>query len=248
MRIVATGVFAVVLASVVFAQNAPRPAFDVVSIKRSSAVEHGGGRSGPQPGGRFVMTNGPTRVLLNTAYKTETNEIFGAPGWVTSDNYDVEARAGHDLSSEELALRLQSLLADRFKLKAHLEKRIRPIYELHVLRSDGVLGPAMRRSAIDCEAQRGVCKTDGGDGVIESNGAWIPAFITWLPYRVGRPVLDKTGLDGYYELKVTWAVNAGDAGPALPTALREQLGLTLVPVDAPMDVLVIDHIERPSEN
>lgn len=220
------------------------PRFEVASVKPSRAVEHGGGSSGLQPGGRFVMTNGPVRVLINWAYPTMTREIVGAPDWVTYDNYDVEARVGHDLPLADLPPLMRSLLADRFKLRAHVETRVRPIYELRVV-TDGKLGPDMMPSSVDCESRRGACATTGGDGVIESNGTSIAAFATWLPYRAGRPVIDKTGLAGNYALRLRYSTKAPDDAPALPTALREQLGLTLKPVDAPMDVVVIDHIERP---
>jgi uncharacterized protein (TIGR03435 family) len=226
-------------------------AFEVVSVKRASALEHGGGSSGLQPGGRFVMTNGPVRVLLNMAYRTPTNELIGAPDWVTYENWDVEARAGRDLQFDELAPLLRHLLADRFKLRAHLETRGRPAYELRMVRADRQLGPAMRPSKMDCESLRGACSTRGelGEGLIESNGISMVRFATWLPARVGRPVFDKTGLDGDYELVLRFATlaDATDA-PSLPTALREQLGLTLEPVDLPTEVLVIDHIERPTAN
>ena len=143
------------------------------------------------------MTNGPVRVLLGWAYAIpQPGEIFGAPDWVTYENYDVEARAGRNLSVAELAPFMRELLAGRFKLEAHIETRIRPVYELHVARADGKLGPAMRPSTVDCDITRGACTTNGGDGVIESNGTTMARFATWLPARVGRQVVDKTGLTG----------------------------------------------------
>jgi uncharacterized protein (TIGR03435 family) len=84
--------------------------------------------------------------------------------------------------------------------------------------------------------------------VIESSGISMMAFVTWLPARAGRPVLDKTGLSGDYELLLKYSVSGADDAPALPTALREQLGLELRPMELPTEVLVIDYIERPSEN
>jgi uncharacterized protein (TIGR03435 family) len=222
--------------------------FEVVSIKRASAIEHGGGSAGPQPGGRFVMTNGPMRVLLNRAYPTATGEIFGAPDWVTYENYDVEARVGRDQPDQDLAPLMRDLLADRLKLRAHLEMRVRPIYELHVASAVRGLGPAMRPSTADCESRRGACSARGGNGVIESNGISMKAFATWLPARVGRPVVDKSGLSGDYELLLKYSTGDTDDAPSILTALREQLGLTLRPMDVPTEVLVIDHIERPSEN
>jgi uncharacterized protein (TIGR03435 family) len=225
-----------------------RPTFEVVSIKRATAIERGGGTAGLQPGGRFVMTNGPARVLINWAYPSVTREIVGAPDWVTYENYDVDARAGGEVSQEQLALMLRSLLADRFKLEAHFETRVRPMYELRVVRADGVLGPGMRLSKTDCEPRPASCTTRGGAGVIDSNGISMAAFITWLPGPLGRPVIDKTGLSGSYELLLRYSpTDSGDL-PSLPTALREQLGLTLEPIQGPIDVLVLDHIERPTPN
>lgn len=76
----------------------------------------------------------------------------------------------------------------------------------------------------------------------------MASFVTWLPALLGRPVLDKTGVSGNFELSLKYSTGDSDDAPALPTALREQLGLTLRPIEAPTEVLVIDHIERPSAN
>jgi uncharacterized protein (TIGR03435 family) len=225
--------------------------FEVVSIKRASAIERGGGSSRLRPGGRFVMTNGPVGVLLGWAYGTPPNgEVVGAPDWVTYENYDIEARAGRNISASELAPLMRDLLATRFKLRAHLETRVRQVYELRIARTDRRLGPAMQLSTTDCESSPGACSTRGGlgSGEIVSNGISMTRFATWLPALVGRPVIDKTELRGYYEVSLKYAMAAADDLPVLPTALREQLGLMLQPVDAPTEVLVIDHIQRPTEN
>jgi uncharacterized protein (TIGR03435 family) len=88
----------------------------------------------------------------------------------------------------------------------------------------------------------------GGDGLIDSTGMSMANFVTWLPGLLGRPVVDKTGLSGNYALLLKYSsTDTGDA-PSLPTALREQLGLTLESIQAPTDVIVIDHIERPTPN
>ena len=197
------------------------------------------------------MTNGPVGVLLGWAFGTPPNgEVVGAPDWVTSENFDVEARAGRDLARAELAPLMRSLLADRFKLRAHVETRVRQLYELRLARTDRRLGPAMRPSTTDCESSQTACSTRGGlgSGEIVSNGISMTRFATWLPALVGRPVIDKTGLRGYYEVSLKYSMATADDAPVLPTALREQLGLMLQPVDAPTEVLVIDHIERPTEN
>jgi len=230
------------------AQDSSRPAFEVASVKPSAATERGGGSAGLQPGGRFVLKNGPARVLVNMAFQTQTGEITGAPEWVTyGDHYDVEARAGHEISYQQLAPMLRDLLADRFKLKAHLESRVRPMYELRVLRADRKLGPQLKPSTdAACLAREESCTTRGGAGLIDSNGMAMAAFVTWLPGIVGRPVVEKTGLSGRYELLLKYSQAEGADLPSLSTALREQLGLTLESIQAPTDVIVIDHIEKPT--
>jgi uncharacterized protein (TIGR03435 family) len=260
-RLLVDGVLLLASGAIVGALSAPRlrgqaprtsdqkgPTFEVVSIKRTTAIERGGGKAGLQPGGRFVMTNGPARVLISMAYPSFTKEIVGAPDWVTYEYYDVEARADGDVSYEQLAPLLRDLLADRFKLLAHFETRVRPLYELRVLRADGVLGPDMRPSKADCQARPASWRTQGGDRLIDSNGITMAAFVTWLPQRIGRPVLDRTGLSGSYQLLLKYSPSDSGDMPSLPTALREQLGLTLESIRAPTDVLVIDRIERPTPN
>jgi uncharacterized protein (TIGR03435 family) len=249
LRSIATAMLTIAAATL--AAQSSTSSFEVVSIKRADAIERGGGSSRLQPGGRFVMTNGPVRVLLGWAYGTPPNgEILGAPDWVTYENYDVEAKAGRDLSMTELAPLMRELLAIRFRLRAHQEMQVRQTYELRVARADRRLGPALRPATVDCESRRDACVTRGGlgTGEIESNGISMTGFSTWLRALVGRPVIDKTDLRGYYQVSLKYSIANGDDAPVLPTALREQLGLTLLPVDAPIEVLVIDHIERPSEN
>jgi uncharacterized protein (TIGR03435 family) len=240
----------VLLACGVLLLSGQSASFEVTSVKPTDAVVRGGGSAGLQPGGRFVLKNGPVRVLINMAFQTQTNEIVGAPDWVTyGEHYDVEAHAGREISYPELRPRLQALLADRFKMKAHLESRVRPMYELRVLRSDRTLGPQMKpASDAACLAREESCSARGGTGLIESNGMSMPAFVTWLPGILGRPVLEKTGLTGRYELLLKYSQSEGGDLPSLPTALREQLGLTLESIDAPTDVIVVDHIEKPTAN
>jgi len=220
----------------------------VASIKPSSAIERGGGSAGLQPGGRFVLKNGPVRVLINMAFQTQTGEIVGAPDWVTfGEHYDVEARAAREISYQELGPRLRSLLSDRFNMKAHLESRVRPMYELRIIRSDGKLGPQMKPSTdAACLAREELCTTRGGESLVESNGMSMAEFVTWLPGPIGRPVLERTGLTGRYQLLLQYSRTPGSDLPSLPTALREQLGLTLEPVQASTEIVVIDRIENPT--
>ena len=222
--------------------------FEVASVKPTDAIQRGGGSAGLQPGGRFVLKNGPVRVLISMAFQTQTNEIVGAPDWVTyGEHFDVDARAGREITYPELGPLLRNLLADRFKMQSHIEKRVRPMYELRLARSDGKLGPQMQPASDPaCVAREDGCTTRGGDNLIDSNGMSMIVLASWLAGASERPVIEKTGLSGRYALRLQYSRLEGTDLPSLPTALREQLGLTLEPIQAPADVIVIDHIERPT--
>ena len=131
------------------AQNETLPAFEVASIKRNPG-DNPGQTLSFQPGGRFVMVNGQVQTLITIAYPTQTRELVGAPGWVQSDRYDVTALAGAGATREQMAMMMRSLLADRFKLVARYETLERPTYALMIARSDGRLGPGIRKAELDC--------------------------------------------------------------------------------------------------
>ena len=244
-----------------------RPAFEVASIKRTPPGTKGFSY-GARPGGLWTMTNRTIGTIIREAYPTQINELVGAPGWVSEDPYDVTAKAEGNPSREQMRLMLQALLADRFKLKAHYEKQERPIYALVIARSDGRVAPGLVQSTIDCAAVA-AARREGRtpDGPVPANGAPPCAWtgngemirfgglpLSRLGESIGqpdgRPVVDKTGLPGSYEFTLRYAQQPapGNDLPSIFTALEEQLGLKLVPERAPLDVLVVDHIERPTEN
>jgi uncharacterized protein (TIGR03435 family) len=246
--------------------NDARPAFEVASIKRSQP-DRRGGLWGPEPGGRWQMVNVPIAVLLRAAYGRQTTELIGAPGWLESEPYDVNAKADGDPTPDQMTLMLQTLLAERCKLTLHSELRERPVFALLIARNDGRLGPAIVPSKVDCDAAN-AARREGrtyegpapGNGAPpcgwSSNGATIR--VGGLPFsriaeafgRVdGRVIVDKTGLSGTYEFTLEYAQQPnGTDAPSLFTALQEQLGLKLVSDRASIQVLVVDHIERPTEN
>jgi uncharacterized protein (TIGR03435 family) len=147
----------------------------------------------------------------------------------------------------------QSLLADRFKLKTHYETKEMPMYELVPAKSGPKLSKAP--SSVTTAAQFSI-----GNSMIRSKAMTMDVLTQILESRPeigGRLIVNKTGLSGLYDLSLKWApttANVGGAstpdadGPSLFTAIEEQLGLKLVPTKGPGQVLVIDHIERPSEN
>ena len=131
------------------AQQAAQPAFDVASIKRNLSGET---RivQGLQPGGRYVATNIPLRMLIMRAYRLLEFRLVGGPDWVNTERYDIAGLAPGATTSDDITPRLQSLLADRFKLTTHREKREMPVLWLVLANKDGRLGPKLHRSTADC--------------------------------------------------------------------------------------------------
>ena len=241
------------LATVVAAQS---PAFDVVSIKESTSTT-GVGSANPEGTTRFVATNYPAFGLLMIAWAVPNGRVIGAPDWANRINYDIDARGDLARGNDDLRPRLQTLLRDRFKLAAHMEKRDLPVFELVRLRPDR-LGPGLVKSPIiDCKdeaAIKAMTPPPRPCGWRPSLGAPIAGTLTMasiaslLSTAAARPVIDKTGLDGNYELDLKFSRGATDDAVSVFTAVQEQLGLKLENATAPVDVLVVEHMERPSAN
>jgi uncharacterized protein (TIGR03435 family) len=250
------------VAALPLAAQQPAPTF-VASIKPTRG-DTPGASFASEPGGRFTMTNAPIRGLIVSAYPIESGEVIGAPDWVLSDRYDVTVKAEGDPSREAMRMILQALLKDRLKLAARYESQERPVYFLTLARTDGRLGPQLRQTTLDCDAieatqQQGqqrqvkvlndapVCGLRVAGGRFTANGISLPLLTTNLRSRVGRVVIDKTGLTGRYDLSLVFAARPDDPDqPSVFTALEEQLGLKLENGRAPLQVLVIDRIERPT--
>jgi uncharacterized protein (TIGR03435 family) len=198
----------------------------------------------------------------------------GAPDWVLNEVYDLTAKAASDVTREQMTAMLQTMLAERFKLAVHYEMQDRPVYALVLARADGRLGPGIRRSELDCDAIQAARRAGSKEpSPATSNGAPacgmsmrgeqgmtvllgarpLSALAASLGSGTGRVVVDKTGLTGNYDVTLRYmsqpsANESPDAPPEIFTALQEQLGLKLEPARAPLRILVIDHIERPTEN
>jgi uncharacterized protein (TIGR03435 family) len=270
----------------------PSPTFDVASVKLNKSGELNR-MFRNQPGGRFNAVNVPLKDIIRVAYGLQLFQIVGGPDWIDNDHYDIVAKAAADVpplgppgtAPSPMALMLQNLLADRFKLKTHKDTREMPQYALTLARTDGKLGPKLERPATDCAAMRaGGPGARGGTppgpppipkpGERPPCGAFIgPAgmavgsismtqFASMLSQLVGRPVVDKTALDGNWSFNLDFAPEfalgapppgapapqADPNAPSLYTALQEQLGLKLESQRGPADVLVIDSVERPTED
>ena len=247
--------------------------FAVASVKPTSAGAREFYPVAMDPDGRFAWKNVTLGRLIRSAYRMPPSRpMVGAPSWFNSDRFDVEARAEGRPTEEQTWSMVQSLLADRFKLKVHDETRDLPVYTLVVARSEGGLGARIRPSACVAEDKvslppgpldlgRPIPLPCGGvrsmtlQGTIQARFATMAKFADALGMLVGRPVQDRTGLSGRFDLEVEWTPAPGPPGPAAPgvgpatfAAIEEQLGLRLEPQTGPVDVLVVDHVERPAPN
>jgi len=258
------------------AQDAPpgtAKTFDVASVKANQSGTTQANISFT-PGG-VTFTNLQLRAIIQFAYGiNQPSRLAGVPNWAETERFDIVAK-GNVNSIEDRRSMLQALLADRMKLATHIEQRSLPIYTLVLARTEGKLGPSLKPSSVDCASAGrgrgdGGTTTDGaatircgirpgGPGELHLTGVRLAAFASMLSISQGRPVVDGTGLAGTFDIELSFAPEGPFAGrggdapvpadrPSIFTALQEQLGLKLQPGTRPEDVLVIDHIERPTEN
>lgn len=264
--------------------GAPMPSFEVASIKPNHSATMNISIMFQQ--GRFVATGIPVKQLITMAYDVKDFQVAGGPGWVTSEKYDIEAKEPDsvvqeldklppDQRSELLRSMLQSLLADRFKLKLNHETKELPAYALVVAKN----GPKIQEARPGDTYPNGIKGSDGQGhaqmmrmfpGQLTCQGLPMSGLVHLLSQQLGRDVLDQTGLKGNYDFTLTWTPEHGEtmmpggpaggnpgpenappaasSGPSIFTAIQEQLGLKLEATKAPAEVLVINHVERPSEN
>ncbi len=199
------------------------------------------------------------RDLIHVAYDVRDFQVTGGPQWINSDTYQILAKAPGKASPAEMRGMLQRLLADRFQLKLHRETKTAPSYALVPARSDGTLGPQLRKSEIDCAAlgpnpPRVASTSKAWCGIrvtgpfrIAGQGATMGQLAGLLISSAGRLVTDETGLPGGYDFQLMWSNRPTvDSPPSLETALGEQLGLKLVSSERPIHFLVIDDVQPPT--
>jgi len=246
-------------AAVLAQDTTPRLAFEVATIKRSAKLEDGG-TFGFQPGGRFQSVNVPVIGLILSAYRSAGRSLLRSqvigPDWLLSDRYDITAKVSDQFAAgspaelyPKMPLFLQSFLEDRFKLKVHREMRELPIFVLQLARKDGVLGPQMRRSTVDCQRERAKCSITFLPGHVTAGTVRLDSLIGDLSGILNRVVVDRTTLEGSFDFDLEWSPDqTATDKPSIFAALQEQLGLKLESTKGPVDVLVIDHVERPTED
>jgi uncharacterized protein (TIGR03435 family) len=245
------------------------PVFEVTTVKVNKSGSSGSHSS--MNNGRFSATNILLKNLIEyQAYDVPEPRILGAPKWLSSERFDIESKVDSAVEEKMQALSreqrraqrqamFQQLLADRFKMAVHWETRDLPVYALVVAKN----GPSLHKS----KESDGSTGTSAGTGQVTGKGvtlADVARILTQeLSRELGRVVVDKTGIEGRYDITLKWTPDTGtastnggtegtatpaDSGPSIFTAIQEQLGLKLESAKGPVQVLVIDHVEMPSEN
>lgn len=272
---------AVVGAMGLFSQSATAPlTFEVASIKPSGPDDH---RTmiQMQPGGGVRTTGTTLKVLIGMAYDVRDFQISGGPGWIQADRFDISAKAEQAAGAElpddprkmtdaqrqtvadQMRERLRGLLADRFHLTLHRETKEESVYALVIGKGGSKLQEA---KAGEREGPRGMMRM--GRGQLSGQGVQLDMLTRTLSSQLGRPVIDRTGLQGNFDFKLEWTPDPGQAagpfgggppgadappppdpnGASIFTAVQEQLGLRLESQKGPVEMLVIDRVEKPSEN
>jgi uncharacterized protein (TIGR03435 family) len=219
----------------------------------------------------YIAENTTIKAVISSAYNIKQDAISGGPDWIDSDRFDISARVSSSdglappkLTKAQRNQMLQSLLADRFQLVIHNQTHDALIYELTVTKS----GPKFHATTPGDTFVAGVKGLDGqtrigdpmmtGPGQITGQAVTLASIIDMLSQTLQRPIVDKTGLTGKYDIALHWtpdnmaaaatSASSNANGPTLFTALQEQLGLKLDSTKGPVKTVVIDHIELPSEN
>jgi uncharacterized protein (TIGR03435 family) len=260
---------------------ATSPQFEVSSVKQNLSQSDQSKLSDSIPN-RFVVTNYPAIFLILYAYDLKGHQLVGAPEWTWNKAYDIVATYPEQQpTNSQIRIMLQNLLAARFGLKLHREQRELPAYDLVVARKDRRLGPQLLKSNVDCAAwmtqkhrpsridaggpspvspsgKRPECTIVATRRYLTGGAQTMQALAGPLEAMLDRPVVDRTGLAGAYDIDLQWAptdLHAGEApnavsseGPSLFTAVEEQLGLKLVPHKEKVEVVVVDRIDPPGPN
>ncbi len=240
---------------------AASPTFEVASVKLNKSGRGSRTRFAPD---HFTATNMTVRRLIIMAYQIRDFQLSGRPSWIDSDHYDIDAKAETDsrnafdfhtmtddqrkANAQPMYSMIQALLADRFRLAVHTESREGTVYWLVISKN----GPKIK----ELPPTSAPTVINAGNGELHAEGIKLADLLDALVEEVGHPVIDKTSLAGAFNLDLKWSPDHGrvdapdqtDAGPSIFTALQEQLGLKLEPHKAPINVLVIDHAEKPTEN
>jgi bla regulator protein BlaR1 len=236
------------------------PVFEVASVKPSAPGARG--MSINRNGGRITTENVPLRFLITFAWDVRDFQITGGPGWLSSDRWDISAKPEGDIQrgpegETKIRAMMRALLSERFGLTLHTETKELPVYALVIAKN----GPKLEPSSGKSEVTR-ISMSRGQMNVTNFNMATVARE---LSSQLGRIVIDETGLKGDYTFKLEFApeqnaiqkpvdgpekpeIAPESDRPSLFTALQEQLGLRLESKKGPVQILVIDKVEKATEN
>jgi uncharacterized protein (TIGR03435 family) len=245
MHVRLVGIGFVIAVALARSQATPQQGFDVASIKPSRAARAGGEGSGREritvTPNSVIIENAGLNFCIQSAYNVKFYQVSG-PGWLTSERYDITAKTERRSSKEQLMEMTRDLLADRFNLRLHRETRTVPVYQL-VARSRTM---KLKRASSD----------QTPTGMTVENGSFVFRRVTMAEFAerlsdfssFDRPVLDRTGIDGLFDITLTSAATAMRSDPDAIFAAVESTGLRLDSTKAPLEILVVDHAEKPSPN
>ena len=244
------------------AQTAPTPAapveFDVASIKPNKTGNNSSGVH--QSNGLWRGNNNTVKSIITMAYDVLPDQISGGPSWIDADRFDIEAKYDQDPKvsnaddGKQTRLRLQALLASRFQLEIHRQTKEWQAYALIEAKKGPKLTPTVRKEG---------SSTNTNNGHMECKGVDMERLARVLSDRLGRPVANETAIVGRFDFFLDFEpepqasrmseknnpISASDSTrPSLFTALQDQLGLKLESKKVPVEMLIIDRVERPSEN
>ncbi len=252
------------LATLAHAQANPR--FEVASVKPN--VSGGGAQIVRTPGG-LTATNSEFSTLLQMAFQTRLIDWSRVPDSLRSERFDIAAKAAGKISGDQYWEMLQTLLEDRFKLAFHREIKDAQVYALVLAKKGTRTGPKLSRSInAECPVNpdgANFCGVGSRPGMMNGQRVPMARIARELSPFAGRTVQDETGLTGSFDFQLTWTPDQsvssldGDkikaagipldpSGPSFFSAIQEQLGLKLQSKKGRVEILVIDHLEQPSEN
>jgi uncharacterized protein (TIGR03435 family) len=219
------------------AQTEPR--FEVASIKPSPSAAGGTTVYNPTRE-RFAADSITTRTLIAFAWDVRVFQVSGGPGWLDSQRYDVVAKPDGDAAVERIRRMVRAFLAERFQLQVHHTSKEMPVFTLEIAKGGSKLRAASPGDGPDIR---------GPNGHLTAKRITAEMLARILANDLERPVVDRTGIEGTFDVDLEWTPEQNiDPGPSIFTAIQEQLGLKLESERAPVDVLVVDRVERPSAN
>lgn len=238
--------------------STPPVRFDAVAIRENRSGQPRGGLEIPPQSDRILVTNASMERILAFAFDRARNDLIeGTPEWTRAERWDIDAKiadedrpAFNKLPFAQQKLLLQSVLVERCHLRAHIAPKLAPVYALVIAKG----GSKLHASALPESQLPPTWHITQKPGEIHGHAVPVAALLYALTNAsLDRQVVDQTGLNGRYDFDLIWtpqdtAEAANSQFPSLFTAIQEQLGLQLKPTRAPVDALVVDHIERPTAN